>query len=74
MPPFPGGVREKVDWLWVGRFPALSSCVPPPHGGWVGVDECWGLGMVIIGFFGDLPGGPVVKTLHFQAKGCRFDP
>ena len=22
---------------------------------------------------GDLPGGPVVKTLHFQCEGCRFD-
>ena len=20
------------------------------------------------------PGGPVVKTLHFQCRGCRFDP
>ena len=74
MPPFPGGVREKVDWLWVGRFPALSSCVPPPCGGWVCVDECWDRRMVITGFFGDLSGGPVVKTLHFQSKGCRFDP
>ena len=73
MPPFPGGVRLKVDRLWVGRFPALSSCVPPPHGGWVGVDECWGRGMVITGFFGDLAGGPGLR-LHFQSKGCRFDP
>ena len=22
----------------------------------------------------DFPGGPVVKTLHFQCKGHRFDP
>ena len=23
---------------------------------------------------GDFPGGPVVKTLCFQCRGCRFDP
>ena len=23
---------------------------------------------------GDFPGGPVVKTLHPQCRGCRFDP
>ena len=22
----------------------------------------------------DFPGSPVVKTLHFQCRGCRFDP
>ena len=22
----------------------------------------------------DFPGGPVVKTLYFQCRGCRFDP
>ena len=22
----------------------------------------------------DFPGGPVVKTLHFQSKGCRLNP
>lgn len=23
---------------------------------------------------GNVPGDPVVKTPHFQCKGCRFDP
>ena len=23
---------------------------------------------------GDFPGSPVVKTQHFQCRGCRFDP
>ena len=23
---------------------------------------------------GDFPGGPVVRTLHFHCRGCRFDP
>ena len=24
--------------------------------------------------FGDFPGGPVVKTLCFHCRGCRFSP
>ena len=23
---------------------------------------------------GDIPGGPVVKALRFQCRGCEFDP
>ena len=26
------------------------------------------------GSFRAFPGGPVVKTLRFQSRGCRFDP
>ena len=24
--------------------------------------------------FGDFPGGPVVRTLHFHCRGSRFNP
>ena len=27
-----------------------------------------------VGYLGDFPGGPVVKTLSLQCKGCGFDP
>ena len=29
---------------------------------------------VLKNLFGDFPSGPVVKTLHFQCRGCGFDP
>lgn len=38
---FPGGVREKVDKLWVGRFPVLSSHVPSMTGGRARNDDHW---------------------------------
>ena len=38
---FPGGVREKVDKLWVGRFPVLSSHVPSMAGGQARNDDHW---------------------------------
>ena len=38
-------------------------------------DLAIGVGCLLIETIGwDFPGGPVVKTPHFQCKGHRFDP
>ena len=36
-------------------------------------DKDYGVNGVII-IIGELPGGPVVRTLYFQCQGCGFNP
>lgn len=54
------------------RFPCLWS------GGHIVyfVRLSWGLNKILYkrGMFWDLPGDPLVKTLYFQCRECRFDP
>ena len=32
------------------------------------------IGRVLLKIWRNFPGGPIVKTLHFQCRGHRFDP
>ena len=47
-----------------------------PLGKWLGLLACLLLGLSRINeeTLRDFPGGPVVKTLRFQGRGCRFYP